>query len=306
MTKPTVGIGVLSWRAHDTIRKSLASYRDNGFLQFFDQRLIYFSDISDEDRALAAEFGWECAGGENSGIAGGMKQLAMHLKTDYVLLLQNDNPIVEDKAFAEAQLREAVTLLESGEADVVGLRHRWMVGEGFVCVKKYLKFYPARHVSPLFMPEFHPVKPNDMKDSWAKKILRTLRPLKAFKMRGRSIFIEETPELIYPDVIKRKGQFLVMDSAVMNFTDQCILMKRDFFLNTLMKFVDAHPSGVRPNGFQAPEIAINHHSWWGREHFKWAHGQGIFTHARFDGSFRPMHHAFEDTGQVYKNKDGNV
>jgi hypothetical protein len=150
-----LGIGVLSWRAHATLRQSLQSYAENGFLSLFDERVIYFSDISDADRSIAAEFGWEARGGPNAGIAGGMKELAQALGTKNVVLLQNDNPIVESKAFAEQHLREATVLLESGEADLVRLRHRWQVGEQFSDLDKYLRYHPIHRASPEVDRSFH-------------------------------------------------------------------------------------------------------------------------------------------------------
>ena len=43
--KITIGLGILSWNAHETLIKSLQSYPSD-FLDFFDEKIIYFSDIS--------------------------------------------------------------------------------------------------------------------------------------------------------------------------------------------------------------------------------------------------------------------
>ena len=287
-----LGIGVLSWRAHATLRQSLRSYAENGFLSLFERRVIYFSDISDADRAIAAEFGWEARGGPNAGIAGGMKALAQSLDTRHVVLLQNDNPIVEPFAFAEAHLREATGLLESREADLVRLRHRWQVGEGFSDLDKYLRYHPARRPSPEVDRSFHDPRSFEPGGGLVKKLRRLARPLKARRLVGRSIFIEEAPETLYPEVIRRTGEFFIVDSSVINFSDQCLMMPRARFLDQFMAYVDSHPSSRRPNNFQAPEICING-PWWRNGRFKVAQGRGLFTHARRDGSFREGHPAFE-------------
>ena len=287
MQKTTIGIGILSWKAHETLRKSLDSYRANGFLDCFDQKVIYFSDISTEDKAIASEYGWDYAGGPNEGIAGGMKHLAENIETDYILLLQNDNPIVEDVEFAKAYLDKVIALLQSGKADLARMRHRWQVGEGFADVAKYLKYYDVKNQSPDFIPMEHEIKTIP---SWKKQLNRLLKPHNAKRFIGRSIYIEENPNEIYPQWIKRDGDILICDSAVLDFTDQCLLISRDTWLNVFVPFVEANPASTRSsNGFQAPELCING-PWWRDSHFKIAQGRGLFTHARYDGSFRSEHH----------------
>jgi hypothetical protein len=287
-----LGIGVLSWRAHATLRQSLQSYAENGFLSLFDERVIYFSDISDADRAIAAEFGWEARGGPNAGIAGGMKALAQALDTKNIVLLQNDNPIVESKVFAEQHLREATALLDSGEADLVRLRHRWQVGEGFSDLDKYLRYHPIHRASPEVDRSFHDPRSFAPGGAIARAVRRLMRPVKARRLVGCSVFIEEAPEQIYPGVIRKTGEFFIVDSSVLNFSDQCLMLPRARFLEEFMAYVDAHPSSRRPNDFQAPEICING-PWWREKHFQVAQGRGLFTHARKDGSFRRDHPAFE-------------
>lgn len=287
-----VGIGILSWRAHDTLIASLESYKAAGFLDLFAENLIYFSDISDEDKEIAARFGWSHAGGENRGIAGGMKALAENMQSDYVLLLQNDNPLIESPAFANAHLDEAIALLDSGKADLARLRHRWQVGEGFSDVAKYLRYFPARNVSENFIPKEHGVDEADYKDSLIKRLRRTFRPLKARRISGRSVFLEEAPEKVTPRHIRKDGNFYLIDSAAINFSDQCLLISKDKWLNLFMDYVEKNPSSRRPNGFQAPEICING-PWWQKQGFISAQGQGLFTHRRWDGSFRKEHPAYQ-------------
>ena len=283
-----IGVGVLSWKAHQTLEKSLQSYRDNGFLDMFDSKLIYFSDMVDADEAIAKKYGWDYAGGPNKGIAYGMKMMAEYLDTDYILLLQNDNPIVEDAEFAKKHIKEAVNLIETGKADMARMRHRWRVGEGFADVEKYLRYYNARSPSPQFIPTEHDLDSHPH-TAWHRFINHILRPSNAQRFRGRSVFIEDHPETLYPDHIQREGDFLIIDSSVIDFTDQCLLISRQMWLDILIPYVESHPSGRLPNGFQAPEICING-KWWREQHFKILQGQGVFTHDRKDGSFRPEHH----------------
>jgi hypothetical protein len=298
-SSPTLGIGILSWRAHDTLRHSLESYTAcAGFLDLFDKRVIYFSDISDADRALAAQYGWTAVGGPNAGIAAGMKNLAHALGTDYVLLLQNDNPIVEPAAFAHAHIRAAITLMQNGQAHMARMRHRWHVGEGFSDVIKYLRYFPALYIAPDFSWEQAGIDARRTGDNWRKKLRRFARPFASHRMAGRSVFIEQFPDHIHPHLVSRTvsttdaDDFLIIDSAVLPFSDQCVLAPRRFFLDVLMDYVDKHPKKRTLNGFQVAEICLNTR-WWRRQHFKVLQGRGVFTHRRYDGSFRPEHHAYE-------------
>ena len=178
-------------------------------------------------------------------------------------------------------------MIDEGKADLARMRHRWKVGEGFADVSKYLKYYDVHNISNKYIAEEHGhsnTKPAPLK----KMIRRFLKPHNAKRFQGRSIFIEDHPDNIYPDVIQRDDDFLVCDSSVLDFTDQCLLISRDTWLNVFVPYVEANPSSRTPNGFQAPEICING-PWWRNSHFKILQGQGVFTHARYDGSFRAEH-----------------
>lgn len=98
---PTIGLGILSWRARKTLRASLGSYRNGELFSFFDQSLIFFQEIEPEDRVCAEEFGIQAVGEvANLGIMGGMKKIAEILTTDYILYLENDLPLIVDHATA--------------------------------------------------------------------------------------------------------------------------------------------------------------------------------------------------------------
>lgn len=283
----TIGIGVLSWKAHETLIKSLDSYHNNGFLSLFDQKIIYFSDMCEGDKSIASRYGWNYTGGSNAGIAAGMKHLAEQMDTDYILLLQNDNPIIEDEDFAKKHIIEAVKMMNEGHADLARMRHRWKVGEGFADVVKYLRYFKPHHIASEFDCQEHCCDMADF-DVLGRMFNRTFKPHNMDRFKGRSVFIEENPEEIHSDFIKKQGNFYVIDSAAIDFTDQCLLISKKLWLDVFIPFVEANPSCRKPNGFQAPETCING-SWWRNKHFKVLQGRGLFTHARYDGSFRTEH-----------------
>lgn len=294
---PELGIGILSWRAHDTLRCSLESYRRTpGFLDLFGERVIFFSDLSEADHKIAHEFGWRATGGENRGIAAGMRRLAEQFSTPYVILLQNDNPLVEELPFCEAHLRAALDLLDGSAVNLVRLRHRWHVGEGFSDVAKYIRYHPIVDASPHWIPSYHGVSRAQFPDDLKKRFFRAFRPIKTRRLIGRSVFIENAPDVLFPKDISRVSaggdDFFVISSRVLEFSDQCVMMEKRFFLNVLMDYVDKHPSSRTLNGFQVPEMCLDG-GWWRRQAFKVAQGTGIFSHARVDGSFRREHPGYE-------------
>lgn len=263
-------VGILSWKAHETIRKTLTSYETNRLRACFDEAVIHFNSRSAEDDAIAQAFGWTAAGDErNLGLLEGTEQLARDMSGEVLLMLQNDCPVCVPEAEMAAYLREAKELIISGKADIVRCRHRWNVGEGFSDCFNYQKYYQPGGKRTL--------------KGW-------LRPLKAIRMIGRSPYVEQHPETIFPKYIRREGNFLIVDSAVINFTDQPFLIRKDFLLE-LCSYAKAHPKKRTLNGFQVLELNLNCR-WWRKQHYRIAVGEGCFTHNRFDDSFRAGHTAF--------------
>jgi|GEM_PF-754964 len=291
-SKKTVGVGILSWKSYETLQNSLQSYPPE-FLRFFQENMIYFSDLSHKDIEIAEKFGWNHCGGENKGIAAGMKNLAQNIHTDYILLLQNDNPLCIKPDLAIKQIEQVVDLLEHGQADLARMRHRWNVGEGFCDVNKYLKYYDTQNISSDYIPDHHN-HPKTTSSPFKKLIRRLLKPSNAKRFQGRSIFIEENPDTIYPEAIQRKGDFFILDSSVLDFTDQCLLISREKWLDHFIPHVEKKKCSIRScNGFIAPELCINGR-WWRKGNYKIIQGEGCFTHKRFDGSFRNNHWTMKD------------
>ena len=266
----STSIGILSWKAHDTLSRTLDSYARADLKSLFDEAVIHFNARSAEDDALAAHYGWTPAGDErNLGLLGGTEALAREMRGEFVLMLQNDCPLCVPADEAAASLAAARDLLASGRADIVRCRHRWNPGQGFSDVSNYLKYY----------------RPG------GRKTLRgLLRPFKAKRMIGRSLYFEKRPDLIFPRHVTKVGDFFIADSSVINFTDQPFFIRRDFLLR-LVDWAKAHPKKRTLNGFQVLELNLNC-AWWRRRHYRIGVGEGVFTHARFDDSFRPSHAAF--------------
>jgi hypothetical protein len=284
----TVGMGIVSWKSHETLIKTLESYRKERLFDLFDRSVIFFQDLDETDRHIASDFGLEAIGGPNVGIAEGMRQHALHLQTDYVLFMENDCPLIESHLTAKQQLKTALTLLHSEQVDIMRLRHRQHTGQAFDDYKKYSQYFPVKtQLQGLDTTRL----PNDfMTDTLSRRIRRTLRPYKADNLCGRSVYVEKEPHKLFPNRIQKldhsSTDIFVVDSASMNWTNQSVLCSADLFVNKIMPYVDAHPKKRRTsNGFQSPERPL-HCDWWCQQHFRIGVGDGLFTHNRFDGSWR--------------------
>ena len=106
---PGVTLGMISWRAPDTIAHTLNSYAAAGILDLFAARRIHFNEISPADREIGAAHGFAVSGRpENIGIYGAVAAVVREVKTPYLLSLENDCPLVTDRAGLSAPLTSAL------------------------------------------------------------------------------------------------------------------------------------------------------------------------------------------------------
>ena len=182
-----MGLGILSYKAHDTLKKTLASLEQQNVRLLFDDSVIYFNDFCDQDKEIAAAFSYRAVGGPNIGFTA-QQQLAEHIDADYIVLIQNDCPLIETFSELEKQLTTAVELIEAGQIDLMRLRHQWQVGEGFCDVVKYARFYNIREVSEAFVAREHGLDEAALKHSLIKRFKRYIRPLKARRLKSEFLY----------------------------------------------------------------------------------------------------------------------
>ena len=121
----SITLAFLSWKRRDVFRQTLQSYQKGGLLDLIPNRWVFFQECSDEDRALAEEFGCQVLGcSTNIGIAAALQTLILTCQTDHLLFCENDWYLLESAAHDVANvLQDSITLLEQGDAHVVRLRH---------------------------------------------------------------------------------------------------------------------------------------------------------------------------------------
>lgn len=273
MTGPRLGMAILSWKAPETVRHTVATYQQApNFLAQFDQKTIYFQEQTAADLAVAAALGFAAAGNQaNRGILGGFEAALRAVECEYVLMLENDCPLVVDDAHALEQIQRVLADMVARHINICRLRHQRHFGEDFWDVGKYRQYYRATYDD------------DSVRSRLVRLPRRLFRPFKASQMQGRAAYLEDAPERLFPRAWQRlPSGNLLSDSWYLNWTNQSILVKRDWCLNVLLPWVKAHPSSRRVNGFQDIEKELNCF-WWRKQ--RWpilVATPGIFTHKRLD------------------------
>ena len=282
---PSIGLGILSWRAHKTLLASLETHRAGELFSLFDDCVIFFQEIENEDRVFARQFGLRAEGDKtNLGIMGGMKKIAELLNTDYVLHLENDFRLIVDHQTAQRQITTAVANMESRDAKFYRMAEgRPPIGD-ISELEKYSRYHPGSLLNRA--------------DSFSRKLRRFLRPAKARRLIGGSIYADANPHLLFPRHIhKTNDGHLIVDSAVLNWTNRAPFYPRHWFLEKIIPYAEANPSSRTVNGKPDLEKELNCRWWRNQSYLTGACDKGLFGHERLDrpendekgGHCRPVH-----------------
>ncbi|MBJ7534385.1 hypothetical protein JDN40_09750 [Rhodomicrobium vannielii ATCC 17100] len=269
-----VSVGVLSFRAPQTIRNTLARHRESGLIDSVGEFFVWFNELSETDRAIAAEAGVDFAGStENGGIYGGFRAIAERATKPYVLILENDItplPGADVRGCIESCMADMI----ANDIKIFSLRSLREPGEGII-YRKYLAFFGA--VDP-FVPGIAPHRSSLHTRLWM---------LAEFgnpdKFRSAATFLEREPKKVQPKAVQKlpSGNF-VTDSRYRNWTNQALLVERRFFLDVICARVESHPDPRLVNGHQDIERALNRWWWRRRRERLGIAGNGVFTHSRLD------------------------
>ena len=261
------GVCFLSWKSHKTLEQSLRIFSSSVDINLLDDAVIYFQEICDEDRFLADKYGFRYKGNiSNVGILEGMNEAVSCVNSDIVLYLECDCLITKDKKNSDLILRTSFDAINKEYIDVMRLRSLSFPGDDYTPCK-HLRYWKGK----------------DGYDPLINKIRRFLRPNKAQKLIGESCLVHDNPELIFPDYIKNiDNKYYKISSEFINWTNQSIMFRKKWFLETIIPFARANLSSRSVNGFPDLEKELNC-KWWRSKKFKIGWTQdGLFTHNRLD------------------------
>ncbi len=260
MSKLQFSIGMISWKGYDSLENSLNSYEKNGLLSLTNKKFICLPEYTNEGIKLAKYFKFKpILLKENIGVLGHLKKLVNNMPNGSILLLENDLELIENKETTYNQIKISIDLLYKYEAIQVRLRNRFNPGEPFVGIKKYKQFWSNNFLSNL---------------------KRIIRPVKAKKLIGNSMYVYENPEKYHPDLIEKLHDgFFLVSSEIINWTNQSILVDRDKYLDIIIKKADESNIQRGPGGFKNVEMELNI-SWWRKKQFNVIVAPGLLTHKR--------------------------
>ena len=124
MDKLQISIGILSWHSGQVLVDTLTTYHNNGLFDMVNDVTILFQESTMQDIEIARHFGLDfIALQSNIGIGRGFIRLTENAQSNYVLVLEHDWNLIEDKETTYNTLKRSIAAIEMG-MDVVRLRHR--------------------------------------------------------------------------------------------------------------------------------------------------------------------------------------
>jgi hypothetical protein len=235
-----ISVGILAWRSGSTLSATLKTYVAQGLTTLTDDMVILFQECSAKDRRLARRFGIQhIALTENVGIGRGFELLAKQARYETVLLLEHDWHLVEPLPVTRQRLAQGLELLADG-VDCVRYRHRIRYGEPHFGVNHY-RGREEVHVDP-----------------WVGGRLAHLIDFQHWIDR---------PEERWPDLITRRGDYLICQARYAAWTNNPCIYRRDFYLRVVKPFVG-----------EGMMLEQNITRWWASQSFRVAMGEGLFMH----------------------------
>jgi len=203
--KPTLGLAILTYNRPHILDQTLKSYKEKGFFEIFDEKIILIQDNLNETRKIAEKYDLAIYSTEkNIGIGPGNNYLLDKLTTDNFIICQDDFLLI-DNNFKE-EIFDKINLIESNIIDCYRLRNLKTPGD------------------PMYSGKMHLKPQGNLPETNASGLLY-------FN------FIEN-PEQKYPNIIKhnKEHNIYIMSSKNANYTENPVLYNRNWYIDNLYEF----------------------------------------------------------------------
>ena len=207
MQKLPISIGILAWNSGQVLVDTLTTYHNNGLFDIVNDVTILFQEFNEQDYEIAKHFGLDfIAKNSNIGIGQAFIRLTENAKEDYVLVLEHDWNLIENKETTYRILDSSYKAIKMG-MDVIRLRHRKNPGNphfSFRYKGKELTYYDDEigATSPHLLDSVH----------WCE------------------------PDIEFSDYIKKSEDMFWTTSRYGNWTNNPCLYKKQFYLDTVKQF----------------------------------------------------------------------
>ncbi len=207
MEKLPISIGILSWHSGQVLVDTLTTYHNNGLFEMVNDVTILFQEFNEQDYQIAKHFGLDIIGmNSNIGIGKGFIKLTENAQSDYILVLEHDWNLIENKQTTYDILNRSCKAIEMG-LDVVRLRHRKQPGNPHFSFRhqgKELTYYDDEIgcTSPHLLDSLH----------WCE------------------------PDVEFGDFIKKSEDMFWTTSRYGNWTNNPCLYKKQFYLDVVRPF----------------------------------------------------------------------
>lgn len=264
MTFPsTIGLGVLSWRGAESLNSTLESYKKTDLFSLFDEVVVFLPDPDDYVLKVAKSFPVRAhTSPDNLGILENIAATASCLSTDYILFVENDCPIIENREEAKKQIQRSLEILERENVVMSRLRSVKTPGQDFDGLQKYRALYQS---------------------GFAAALTRFFRPGKVKRLAGYARY--DSPEAMarHARYFENLGDgYILVDSHIMPWTNQSILIRREILLETIIPHARQVKTRRGANKLPNLEIELNKGRFWRNSGWKILCGPGLFTHRRHE------------------------
>ena len=245
---------MLSWAAEKTLENTLISYRKRDLQKLDSQNIIFLQEGTKDQEYMCRYYGFEpIVSPFNVGIARAYQELLDASTGEFFLFLENDWKLLENPY---PQILFGRNLLTADKCDIIRYRHRENPGnplwtrqfEGREYDRPTHLLDSIHWTNPLKFPEIYE------------------ETLDYFLIDRLGYFEAEEGILPVDHVVTR---FYITSSKNANWTNNPHMAKTSF----LKEHVYPRISGNLEGSLQ---------SWWEKQDFKVAQGEGLFTHERID------------------------
>lgn len=258
-----VALWILSWRRQPVLEQTLSSLVKSNLPDMVVSKRIYFQEISDCDLEIAARYDFDAYGSErNIGIAPAWKRMLDLTPEPYVLVVENDCPVIEKPETVWRRMQDVHKHLLSGSLEACSLRSIDNPGAKFNTCKKYCRYWGCdASVSSEITAGFR----------------RFFRPLKARRLLGSAPFCVASPESKFSRIDRLEDGLFRVSSANWGWSNQSVIFRTQWMRDVVLPRVFSHPSSRLVGGAQDIERALNRR-WWRKQNFPIGISSGFFTH----------------------------